>query len=204
MLCLMARREIALSSARPAGAGLSTARQQALAHHLSSCAGCRAEQERVERLLTLLASAAPSFAPPSDQFTDRLMAAIEQRKRSAARAPSTGSPRPVAVWPVVEPFAWTGFRPAAVLPALCLMLAAGVMALYLSGQASIGLTPRLAVSTAGSVGSADDYQDSLKPPREVSFSVEEDLVGMRRGTIPLTTYVLEPAPKDAPVVLASF
>ena len=204
MLCIVARREIVLSGAHPAGAGLSPARQQRLAHHLSSCDGCRAEQERVGSLLTLLASAAPSFAPQPDQFTDKLMAAIQERKRGVAHAPSSGTPRPIAAWPVVEPFAWAGFRPAAVLPALCLMLAAGVMALYLSGQTGAGLTPRLVASAAGSSGSADDYQDSLKPPREVSFSVEEDLVGMRRGTIPLTTYVLEPAPKDAPVVLASF
>ena len=194
MLCLMARRYLAAdngwsSHTGPAGAAL----RRALARHLAACAACRAEQETLGQLVTLLAEAAPLIRLDGGQFADRLMATIGARRRASAEEPSRGP----------DPFAWSGFRPASALPALCLMLAAGVMALYLSGQAIPGSATRLA-ATASPVTQVDDYHDSLKPPREVPFSVEEDLVGTRRGTIPLTTYVLEPAPKEAPIVLASF
>lgn len=188
MLCLMARRYLAADNGRSTGAN--TAPQWALARHLASCPGCRSEQERLGRLLTLLANAAPPIRLEGDQFSIRLMATIRERQSAQRLRP--------------EPFAWRGLRPATVLPALCLMLVAGVMALYLSGQVIPGPAARLASSSVTQVTSVDDYQDSLKPSREIPFSVEVDLVGTRRGTIPLTTYVLEPAPKEAPIVLASF
>lgn len=188
MLCLMARRYLAADNGRPTDGD--TAMQRALVRHLASCPGCRSEQERLGHLLTLLASAAPPLQLGGDQFSVRLMATIQARQKAERLSP--------------EPFAWTGFRPAAVLPALCLMLVAGFMALYLSGQAIPGTRTQLATSSVTQVTYVDDYQDSLKLPREIPFSVEEDLVGTRRGTIPLTTYVLEPAPTEAPIVLASF
>jgi len=40
-------------------------------------------------------------------------------------------------------------------------------------------------------------------PEEIPFTVDEDLVGTRRGRIPATTYVLEPAPEERPVMRAS-
>lgn len=190
MLCLMARRYLAADNGRATNTGVGAARQRALGSHLATCPGCRSEQVRLGRLLTLLADATPSSRLEGDQFMDRLMATIQTRQKAERLSP--------------EPHAWTGFRPAAVFPALCLMLAAGVTALYLSGQVIPGPTTRLAASSVTSVTDVYDSQDSLKPPREIPFSVEEDLVGTRRGTIPLTTYVLEPAPKDAPIVLASF
>jgi hypothetical protein len=50
----------------------------------------------------------------------------------------------------------------------------------------------------------EDLNDGVAPPAEIPFTIREDLVGEHRGTIPLTTYVLEPAPADeAPVVRAS-
>lgn len=181
MLCFMARRYLAAGE-----------RQPALALHLASCAGCRAEERRVGQLLTLLAEPAPPMRLQSDHFTQRVMVAIQKQKSSPASF----------TWAALRPAA--GFRLSMALPALCLMLAAGAMALLLSGQAvPVGET-RLAGSSTTTLTAGDEYQDSLRPPREVPFSVEEDLVGRRRGTIPLTTYVLEPAPKDAPVVLASF
>ena len=181
MLCVMARRYLAAGDDPGAGA---------LARHLASCPGCRSERDRLRELLTMLSVAAPPLRVDETQFTDRLMSTIRARERAAVPQPAS--------------FGWALLRPITVLPALCLMLAAGFTALYLSGDVSPVPSERMAANASLQDAPVDEYQDTLRPPREIPFTVDQDLVGTRRGSIPLTTYVLEPAPREEPIRLASF
>jgi len=203
MRCMMARRSLAAGEDRLSGPR-ATARQRRLARHLVSCERCRSEQARLDRLRGLLVEAAPSVRMDADLFASRLMTAIQERRKGPAAAPAVPGRRIVPSPPAWESPAWAGFRPLAFVPALCLMLAAGLVSFYLTGQPIPEETNQMAAAVPTLSANVGEYQDALKPPREVPFSVEQDLVGRRRGTIPLTTYVLEPAPKDAPIVLASF
>jgi hypothetical protein len=82
------------------------------------------------------------------------------------------------------------------------MAASGALALLLGGQP----VPRAGVpadSVADTATPMESDDDLVTAPREIPFTVEMDLVGERRGTIPLTTYVLEPAPRQTAVLRAS-
>ncbi len=63
---------------------------------------------------------------------------------------------------------------------------------------------RLAAYDADAMEADRRDLDVLMPEREVPFSLRQDLVGVRSGRIPATTYVLEPAPDESAVMRASF
>ncbi|HEY3176166.1 MAG TPA: hypothetical protein VGK94_10470 [Candidatus Polarisedimenticolia bacterium] len=169
---------------------------EALRDHLAACSGCLEERDRLERLATLLALEAPRLHVDGGIFEARLMREI--RSRTDLRPARRDRPTLLA--------AWSSLKPASLGAALCLMAAAGALALVLQGQP----VPSTSVPAGATVGASsqadvddDDGGDLVTPPREIPFTVERDLVGARRGTIPLTTYVLEPAPDQTPVMRAS-
>jgi len=97
---------------------------------------------------------------------------------------------------------WLGT--ASIAAAASLMLVVAMAALLMGAPGAPGAASIAAAGVAGgSSGPAPVEEDPLVGPREVPFTYVEDLVGARRGRIPLTTYVLEPAPDEKPVVRAS-
>jgi len=166
-----------------------------LFRHLTSCPACRQELEGQRRVAALVAESAQTFSSAAsplsrDVFADQVLCAARARKASVERfAP----PRPLPL-------------------AAALVLMVGAVALaHIAGGGQVG-TPvspasnqvlQSAAATAATHGAGDALDDGVVPPREIPFVVQKDLVGARRGSIPLTTYVLEPAPDVKPVMRAS-
>jgi hypothetical protein len=76
------------------------------------------------------------------------------------------------------------------------MVAAVVLSHLFSGGLPAGGIVSGPPAAASETTAANDLNDRIVAPQEVPFVVHEDLVGARRGRIPLTTYVLEPAPDE--------
>jgi hypothetical protein len=195
MFCWQARRWIARLAGAPVASSGSPDRK-VLEDHIASCARCRARSDRLGRLSFLMAQSAPRLHLDGKLFEDRLMREIRTRAAHSRLRPA-GRPDPV-----VSFTPWPGLRPAALVVAVSLMAASGALALLLGGQPM----PREAIPTDSVAQTATQMEsgdDLVAAPREIPFTVEMDLVGERRGTIPLTTYVLEPAPRPAAVMRAS-
>jgi len=199
MYCWQARTQFADRIDRPA---LSSAAQSRLDRHLAACGSCRAEVEALRGVRSLLADAASaeiaalSRSRPA-RLDDALFEQMILRKARARQAPPG---------PQLPSFA----RPIPLGAALSLMIAAVALAHFLVG-ADVAVqgsqsAPALAASSSHDrpQGLNDEgLDDSVVPPREVPFVLQQDLVGARRGSIPLTTYVLEPAPREKPILRAS-
>ena len=166
-----------------------------LEQHLQGCASCRAEVDSLRRVSLLVAETAISGAPAhpdTDEFANRIL------REGRARAASIQSrPIPNAMFHMR--------RPLPLAAALCLMVAAVTLTHFTGGVALEGRVPAaVAAASAPIINDGNDaIEDGVVPPREIPFVVREDLVGARRGSIPLTTYVLEPAPVEKPVMRAS-
>ncbi len=168
--------------------------------HLDSCVRCREQIDSLTSVASLVKDSGQNFARPIEDpdgpsaFEDRLMRAIWSRALKVPvrdRNPLQNLRRPVPLGAAVI-----------VLAAILLL------GFYFGGMVvTDGFAPRLTVT---------DRQDpTSKPPEltaglevtdppEVPFLLRQDLVGTRRGRIPLTTYVLEPAPEDDAVLRASY
>ena len=224
MFCFVARRQFA----DDIEGTLRGRRRDDLARHLGACAACssrRASQARIAQILRDESGVGPPLGHGVDLrsdpnvghgaslsagaaarlaigFEDRLMREIRSR-----RAGADGGTRPV-MQPRLD---WTRetLSPTPLAAALTIMVAAGLAGLYLGGYvATKGFTPRLVSSASDRAGnevavSRTGQADDLIS-REVPFTIRQDLLGQRRGRIPLTTYVLEPAPHESTVVQASF
>jgi len=213
MFCFVARRRFA----DDIEGTLRGRRRDDLARHLDSCASCRRERASHARIAQMLGDESRAGAGMGSNprlaigFEDRLMREIRSRAGGADRAAPHERHR----------LHWTSgaLSPTPMAAALTMMAAAGLAALYLGGYvATEGFTPRLVQSApagatptlvddqagGGAVAVSRAGQDDELISREVPFSIRQDLLGQRRGRIPLTTYVLEPAPDESAVVRASF
>jgi hypothetical protein len=151
-----------------------------LHEHFGRCAACREERARRDRLTGLVREAGRVASPAAPD-------GFEMAVLRAARARAAARPAPAAG-------AW--LRPLPAAAALLVVVAATTLAL-------VGGAPRGA-GTAVTAEFQEDLNDGIAPPAQIPFTIQEDLVGEHRGTIPLTTYVLEPAPAErAPVMRAS-
>jgi hypothetical protein len=164
--------------------------------HLTICAVCSADRRRREDLVALVRESgrAVALAAP-DGFEASVLRAA--RARAAASAP-VAAPRAL---PWLAPFPVAA---AAAVVMAALMLSVLRAPAPENRQAS---PPALASTDADDMMSAlspiDDGDDRIAPPREIPFTIRQDLVGTRRGRIPSTTYVLEPPPAETMVVRAS-
>lgn len=173
-----------------------------LLSHLAGCAACSGERRRREDLVSLLRETGriePLTAPAG--FEAAVLRAARARGRAQER-PIPRSLRRLAPFPVAA-------AAAVVMTALMLSVLRGpvprpdpatsnpAVAQDLSAEASVG------EDFVSSSSLLDDGDDRIAPPREIPFTIREDLVGSRRGRIPMTTYVLEPPPAQAAVVRAS-
>jgi len=178
---------------------LASGEARRLQAHIETCAACRATRDH--RLdLTALVRDAGRLEPPV--VPAGFEAAVMRAARAASRRPAPQ--RLPAAWP----------SPLRVAAASLVVAAALALAL-LHGPAAVPPVSPSLVSGARPAGAsepgddalaaslADDVDDQIAPPREIPFTVREDLVGYRRGRIPATTYVLEPPPTEAVVVRAS-
>lgn len=194
MRCWGARGVLAdLIEGSPSGARSRRAKQ-----HVDSCPACRAMHDDLLRMSILAREAGQdltSGAMVAAGFEERLMREIRSRSDGGslrAAAPLLRKPLPLGA-------------------AIILMSASVLLALYFSGYvATDGFTPRLVAGGAGELVSSETADAGVRGdldtlmPREVPFTLRQDLVGSRRGRIPLTSYVLEPAPEESAVVRASF
>jgi len=186
--------------------GAAPPRARRVGAHLASCASCRLEVERLSDVARLVGESAwPRRADAPEAESRGIWAPAELERRllreiRARAASARPQPRPRLLF--------TAPAAAAVL----LMLGASAAAHYLSGSSSLSVSrpDSATVSNPTDLRLASDArrppQDDLRDDlavREVPFTVQEDLVGARRGRIPLTTYVLEPAPEPARVLRAS-
>jgi len=183
--------------------------------HLRACVPCAAERDATSRVASMLAAAGAVASGPAvtgPGFEQRVLASV--RARGNAPAPADGIlVRFPQRWqlPVIR-------RPAPLqaAAAAAIMVLAGVVAVLYGGfTASRDAGPAIAsYAPDREAGSWDDadvdaaYEmsdlDLVMPAREVPFSLRQDLVGVRSGRIPATTYVLEPAPDESAVMRASF
>lgn len=150
----------------------------------------READDRLEGVARLVADAAPRMRVDPDQFDERVMREIRARRSAPSRQPLL-FPQPDAL------------RPLALAAAVALMVVAGALSLMLGVPSSPSPAVPATQASFQTDDAADPLEDAVSLPREVPFMVEGDLVGARRGTIPLTTYVLEPPPEQAAVVRAS-
>lgn len=166
--------------------------------HLAACADCRGERVRQEGVVHLLREAARSERPAVDAgaLERRVMASVRTERPSQRHA--TG----------LEAF----LRPAPLAAALVVMVVGGLTGLYLSGGGAGPGAGAAGIATGPSEDAwdrpadrpADPVETDVTALDEVVFRVRQDLVGHRRGRIPLTAYVLEPAPDEPAVVRASY
>lgn len=162
-----------------------------LQRHLDACPACRADLEGLGRAALIVSES--KRVPPIEtlSFEDRVLR--EGRARLAAARISV--PTRVSL-----------LRPVPLGAAVLFLMAAGSAAYFLDGaSARLATVPAASVTAVGDTASTD-LEDRLVAPPDVPFVVHEDLVGARRGRIPLTTYVLEPAPDEkagTPVLRAS-
>jgi len=186
VFCWNARRQFADSIDARLGA-LAGRRLEA---HLAACVRCSGEYDALTAVAQAVGDAArpDAIRPPAD-FEARLFAAI--RSRHPAPAPAFALP---ATFPLAA--------------SIVLMVAAALIAALAVGPGDSALLSPPAVSSPPVSGlraepGDDPSADRLAPPEEIPFTLHEDLVGTRRGRIPSTTYVLEPAPEERPVMRAS-
>jgi hypothetical protein len=199
MFCFAARRRFA----DDIEGTLRGRRLEDLARHLGSCASCRDERASQARIAQILGDESRAGTGVSSNprlaigFEDRLMHEIRSRAAGDDRSSAEGQ----QVW------SREALSPTPLAAALTIMAAAGLAALYLGGHiATKGFTPMLVSSApAGDrVAVSRTGQGDELTPREIPFRIRQDLLGQRHGRIPLTTYVLEPAPDESSVVQASF
>ncbi len=215
MFCFVARRRFA----DDLEGTLRGRRREDLARHLGSCASCRGERASQARIAQILGD--ESRAGAGVGSNPRLAIGFEERLMREIRSRAAGADRP-SVEGRQGRQAWTreALSPTPLAAALTIMAAAGLAALYLGGYvATEGFTPRIVSSAPAGAPWADGSdaepggdrlalsrtgQGDELTPREVPFRIRQDLLGQRRGKIPLTTYVLEPAPDESTVVQVSF
>ncbi len=158
-----------------------------LRDHLASCARCASEHEALAAIALAVGDAGRAIQTPAPgDFETRLFAAIRTRSQAPAARWALPAALPLAV-------------------SVLIMIAAAVLSLTGSGPArSVPLpAPGLTAGALPPDAAGDDAVDRLAPPEEIPFTLDEDLVGTRRGRIPATTYVLEPAPEERAVLRAS-
>ncbi len=188
MFCWQARRRLADLIEHGASPG------DAVARHIARCAACRADRDAMASIADLVRLASPAIpegGPGDEEFVHRV--SILARRRAAEARPAIRT-RPSLI-------------PAAA--AISILLLATVLAFFYGGRPDPATGPTLASGLPApdrSDATRPDFEsvDMLRPPREIHFSVRQDLVGVRTGRIPMTTYVLEPPPRESAVVRASF
>lgn len=186
MFCRTARRRIpdAIEGT------LAPGRRLALEHHLASCAACASIRNDAVTVSSLLADL-PAEALPESVRRSSFEETVVRRARIAGEASD-----PIIAW---RP----SFHAFPITAAAVLLLLAGVLAMSLSGMSGSRPDTETRAANADPVPEDHPYVDRIAP-REIPFTFEADLVGIRRGRIPATTYVLEPAPEQDTVVRASF
>ena len=176
-------------------------RTDSVRRHLESCPSCRTESEEQARIAGLVAESGrlpASFESRSAAvpFEQRVMAGLRERLEGLSAPPVRD---PLGVTEARVPVHWAA--------AAALMILVTVMVIFLGDQGSSG-----SLSTAGTPGIVADSRftdndhltDTVMPPPEIPFALRQDLVGVRTGRMPVTTYVLEPAPEEGSVMRASF
>ncbi|MGH9867748.1 MAG: hypothetical protein ACREAA_06240 [Candidatus Polarisedimenticolia bacterium] len=154
--------------------------------HLDRCPDCHENRSRRERLTTLVRDAGriePPLVP--DGFEMTVLRAARARRRELAPS-SPAMPR---------------LAPLPAAAALVVVLASAVLAML--GGAPSGAGPQQA-SLGASPSEMDDsfeLDDRLAAPAEIPFVVRQDLVGDRRGRIPMTSYVMEPPPAQPATIM---
>ena len=175
-----------------------------LERHLSGCAGCCAELEGLRQLRTILSESARSSAiftgativtnaTDATPFEERVLRLARSRAARSQGDAAHGAYDGRRSWLVSLP------GPLAALPvaaAFSLMVGAVLLSHFLGGGVPAGSPTPAAAAATSQTAAANDLDDRIVAPQEVPFVVQEDLVGARRGRIPLTTYVLEPAPDE--------
>jgi len=188
--------------------------------HLRVCGACAAEAAAMTRIAAEVAAAgavAPGSAVTGSGFEQRVLAAARARRASGAADDTVPRFRPPAR---ANRYALRRPTPLQAAAALAIMVLAGVLAVFYGGfdpespavaRHETGTWDEDLLESDGrlsayddAAGFAGDDRDRLVPVREVPFSLRQDLVGVRSGRIPATTYVLEPAPDDSAVMRASF
>ena len=197
--------------------------------HLRQCPSCAAERDAMSGIAATVAAAAavaPGLAVTGPGFEQRVLASLRAGRKAGAVVDGSALRVRGSAWPVLR---WPA--PLSAAAAVAIMLLAGVLAALYGGFAtspSIDTPPAIAANDTGvwddellDMARADDgaatralYNDAVgldmrdldmvMPAREVPFSVRQDLIGVRSGRIPATTYVLEPAPDESAVMRASF
>jgi len=180
---------------------LASGEARRLQAHIEACATCRATRDRRLDLTALVRDAGRLEDPVAPAgFEAAVMRAARARGKAARPAPQSLP----AAWPSPLRIAAASLVVAA---ALALALLNGPAAGRPSAPSLVsGARPAPAIGAgddALAASLADDVDDQIAPPREIPFTVREDLVGYRQGRIPMTTYVLEPPPTEAVVVRAS-
>jgi hypothetical protein len=176
--------------------------------------------------ITLSGAVAPGAAVTGTEFEQRVLATLRARRAAPQPAVDRLAPFRAPAWPALPIFR----RPAPLqaVAAAAIMLFAGVVAVLYGGfTATREPAPTTAALSRDTVAWDDestdpwsqtraardlddamsldlDQLDVLLPAREVPFTLRQDLVGIRSGRIPATTYVLEPAPDESAVMRASF
>jgi len=160
-----------------------------LQSHLERCPACQGDRSRRERLSSLVREAGKHETPlVPDGFEMAVLRAARARRRELS--PS----RP----------ALARLAPLPALSALALVLATAALALLGGAPSKEASAPAFMAASQLEATDVFDRDDRLASPAEIPFVVREDLVGDRRGHIPVTTYVIEPPPAlPAAVVRAS-
>ena len=165
--------------------------------HVDACQDCRDELQALSGVAEIVGAEARAW-PGTTPLTDPV--AFERAVFSRARATQRdGSQGPASR---IEPSIprWRGLVPT-IASAAAIMTLAVATSLFVGTPAPEGILPtHVAVEDWPDQEQASDL---LAPPREIPFMIREDLVGARTGTIPATTYVLEPAPVENAVMRAS-
>ncbi|HKY32771.1 MAG TPA: hypothetical protein VJV23_09565 [Candidatus Polarisedimenticolia bacterium] len=179
MFCWQARRRL---GAMEKGAEVSPGAD--LRRHLQRCQACRVESAALAAAVRLLEEAASAADQTLrlDEFEDRVLRAARARAGGEASRPAGGWRLP----------AW---GPVPLAAALGLAMLASTVMLSRFVPAARPADPAPAAAASLEVEGID-LADRLAPPREIPFTLHEDLIGDRHGRIPVTTYVLEPPPAE--------
>lgn len=166
--------------------------------HVDACQDCRHELQALSGVAEIVGAEARAW-PGSTPLTDPV--AFEHAVFSRARATQRDGAQGPALLSRIEPPIprWRGLVPT-------IASAAAIMALAVAASLFVGTSPEGILPTHVALEDWPEQEqasDQLAPPREIPFTIREDLVGARTGTIPATTYVLEPAPVEKAVMRAS-
>ncbi|MFQ5701798.1 MAG: hypothetical protein ACE5HU_08145 [Acidobacteriota bacterium] len=204
MFCWQARRRLA-DPARPP-LPHDPDKEDALAQHLRGCEACRLFEQDQAWIAALAGEAgqAPGLASPGmegDRFEKRVLDRIGALA-AATQGPIGSEPTimPASGWPLAVRVS------AAFSILLVAALAAGVTRGPRQTTPGSPEDPLLTMARIDDLGAAVDAvePDAILPPREIPFTIREDLVGIRHGRIPAVTYVLDPPPTESAVMRASF